>query len=319
MNIVIVGQGAIGLLWYSQLYLSLQHKDQQSALNVSIRPSQMDADVPKNVNFTDINGESNDVPLTITNDDQLKRADVILVCVKSYQVKQALLSISSLIRNANYIVLSHNGMGTIDELPIGFIDTHRILALLITHGSLKTQPWEIRHTGAGHCDLGLISLPNKQPLQNFIRQNQDKTAILTKILNKALPDITFQTDIIGKQWLKLAINCVINPLTAIHNIENGQILLAKFSTIIAEILAEVVVIARYQQVTLNKDMLIANVLDVAKATEKNRSSMLCDVLAQRETEIAYINGYIDKLGKKFNVTTPVNTALYREVLQLAHG
>jgi 2-dehydropantoate 2-reductase len=318
MNIVIVGQGAIGLLWYSQLCLSLRSKNKQSSLNITLRPSHMSIDIPKTVSFTDINGKSTDLPLKIANDHELKIADVILICVKSYQVKQALSSISPFINNASHIVLSHNGMGTIDELPTRIIDNYNILALLITHGSLKTQPWKITHTGAGRCDLGIISLPNKQTIQNNVLQNQDKMASLTKILNHALPNIAFQTDIVEKQWLKLAINCVINPLTAIHNIENGQILLERFTKVIAEILAEVVVIARYQQVILDEEMLMANVLAVAKATEKNHSSMLCDVLARRETEIAYINGYIHKLGKKLNVSTPANTALWREVLQLAH-
>jgi 2-dehydropantoate 2-reductase len=44
--------------------------------------------------------------------------------------------------------------------------------------------------------------------------------------------------------------------------------------------------------------------------------MRCDVLANRQTEIDYINGFIDRLGKKHNIATPENTRLWRQVQNL---
>jgi len=321
MNIVIVGQGAIGLLWYCQLYKSLKLKNQQTLLNISLRPSIISSEIPETVNFTHRNNFREDFPLNIANHRELAIADVFLICVKSYHVKQAVLSITPFIKSTASIILSHNGMGTVDELPANLTDNHEILALLMTHGSLKTQAWQIKHTGQGSCDLGYLTDLRSSSIK-VQRENAPKRmdAIqFTQVLNNALPNVIFQKNMIEKQWLKLAINCVINPLTAIHNIENGKILSVDFVDLIADILDEVVIIAGYQQVILDPKMLTHKVLEVAKATEQNHSSMLCDVQAQRKTEIDYINGYIDRLGKIFNYPTPVNTALYLKVLQLPHS
>lgn len=307
MNIVIVGQGAIGLLWYSTLYNSIKNKYQQSAINLSLRPSKISNDIPDILRFTNIDGVCENLPLHIASEEHVKAADVILICVKSYQVNQAILSISPFIKDTASVVLSHNGMGTIDELPADIINNHDILILLMTHGSLKTQPWEIKHTGQGICDLGL-----------FNEIDKNKMLCLTKILNTALPKVTFQENISEKQWLKLAINCVINPLTAINNIDNGQILSDKFTVIIKDVLEEVIVIASYQQVILDPEMLTKTVLQVANATAQNQSSMLCDVKAQRKTEIDYINGYIVRLGEKYHCPTPANSRLWYQVSELTH-
>jgi 2-dehydropantoate 2-reductase len=41
--------------------------------------------------------------------------------------------------------------------------------------------------------------------------------------------------------------------------------------------------------------------------------MRCDVLAHKQTEINYINGYIHRLGIKHRITTPQNTQLWQQV------
>jgi len=51
------------------------------------------------------------------------------------------------------------------------------------------------------------------------------------------------------------------------------------------------------------------VLEVARATGANRSSMGQDIDVGRPTEIGAINGAIVRLGKQLNIPTPVNWTL----------
>jgi len=53
-------------------------------------------------------------------------------------------------------------------------------------------------------------------------------------------------------------------------------------------------------------------------TAQNRSSMLQDVLAGRETEIDYISGYLLKTARQHGVGAPHNEALYRSIVNLAN-
>jgi 2-dehydropantoate 2-reductase len=140
---------------------------------------------------------------------------------------------------------------------------------------------------------------------------------LTCLLNSALPSVRFYKNIIEKQWLKLAINGVINPITALHDINNGQVSNDFFTVQIKEILTELVLVAKCEGIHLNIDLLIKTVSLVATATAKNSSSMRCDVLAYKQTEINYINGYIHNLGIKHCIATPQNTQLWQTVLSLS--
>jgi 2-dehydropantoate 2-reductase len=54
---------------------------------------------------------------------------------------------------------------------------------------------------------------------------------------------------------------------------------------------------------------MSRVTEVCKATSDNVSSMLQDVLNERMTEIAFINGAIVREGKALGIPTPANFVL----------
>jgi 2-dehydropantoate 2-reductase len=178
--------------------------------------------------------------------------------------------------------------------------------LLTTHGSKIIQPFHVQHTGLGHNDLGLI----------YGSIQQKKQAQVVKALATALPSLTLSHHIKEKQWLKLAINCVINPLTAIDNIENGQLLQQKYSIIIDKLLAEIISVANKEDIIFSFDDLKNQVLDVAEKTAKNCSSMRSDILKKRKTEIDYINGYIANTAKKIGISVPEHEKLIQQVRAL---
>ncbi|MGL1959268.1 MAG: 2-dehydropantoate 2-reductase [Colwellia sp.] len=317
MNIVIVGQGAMGLLWYH--YLS-QLKQESQPLNVSLLASNQKKEISTNYTFTSCqhnNALQNPLfqgKVDYTQKHTLQRADIIIFCLKSYQVAKAIVQLSDDFNNHVTLILAHNGMGTLTELPNVIRAKHKIMTLLTTHGCLRTAPLTITHTGLGKTDLGFLSeetFPEKtnQPVNAL----KNVGLSITTLLNLALPTVEFHSNIEKKQWLKLAINCVINPVTAINNIDNGLINQANFDATINEILTEIVLLAKAEQVSLTFDLLKENVKQVADATASNRSSMRCDILAHQKTEIDYINGYIHHLGLKHNIATPTNTLLWQQV------
>ncbi len=136
------------------------------------------------------------------------------------------------------------------------------------------------------------------------------------VLNSALPTVFWQNNINEKQWLKLAINCVINPLTALYDCNNGDILLEKFKPDIEQISYEVIEIARVKNIHLSLNILLDNVRSVADKTADNCSSMRSDILAKRKTEIDHINGFIHQQGKTHSISTPMNSEMWQEIKQL---
>lgn len=305
MNIVIVGQGAIGLLFYHFIQQSI-NKDNGDDL-VTLRPSYAVNDNQGEYQFQDINGVDSNHLLTYADDNAIKCADIILFSVKSYQVEKAIRAIEHLLPTKAVIVLCHNGMGTIEKLPKSLITSQALMTMLTTHGCLRESPLNIIHTGLGQIDFGTVI--SKNSLNNI-------THDVIKALKLRLSPANFHPDISKKQWQKLAINCVINPLTALNNIDNGKISNKEYKEVGQEILQEVVLVAKAQGISLVLNSLIETVESVAKATSKNSSSMRCDIANNKVTEIDYINGYIHKLGQIHNISTPMNTELWQQVLEL---
>jgi ketopantoate reductase len=145
-------------------------------------------------------------------------------------------------------------------------------------------------------------------------------------------------------WRKLAANCVVNPLTAIHDIRNGTLLDRLLGDMTMRnqmrgILKEVSDVAiremknnsrnYYNSNSNNNDSLTSTTTSVVEEslsvssleeftfrvmcdTRNNISSMLQDVKAGRITEIQYLNGYITSLGKeKYDLDCPYNAEMCR--------
>lgn len=307
LNIVVVGQGAIGLLYYSFLKAA-------PTIQVSLLSSK---NVNRNIASLTVKSKhalkDSRYSIKHASTETLENADVILLCVKAYQAEQALCDIENHLSLNTSVILCHNGMGVFDALPDAFKEKHTFFTMLTTHGCKKVSNksqlltdngYVIEHTGVGETSLGPLS--HKKTLSQA-------QPILSNCFKKMLSPFTWLDDIEKQQWTKLAINCVINPLTAIHRIQNGEILAERYRNTVNEILNEIVTIAQYEHVTLSKEQLLNAVLSVAKNTAINSSSMLCDVTENRPSEVDYINGFIHFLGAKHNIETPVNSALWREV------
>ncbi len=299
MNIVIIGQGAIGLLWYHKL-------SKQASNQVSLQCSARITQAPKHSLFTDRENHTTSQPLTLATASDLQTADVILVCLKSYNIAPLLPSLAKIVSTSTSVIFCHNGMIN----PQQFLVLNQpCYTLLTTHASKIIEPFHTKHTGLGHNDIGLIC-------GDAERTQQEK---VIQCLAEALPTVSFSENINTKQWLKLAINCVINPITAINNIANGAIVHTQFQQQIAMILKEVVLIAEHDGVLFDHQQLIARVLTVAKNTADNCSSMRSDILQQRRTEIDDINGYVVNLAKRLNITLVENERLVREIKALEYN
>lgn len=308
-NIVIVGQGAMGLLWYH--HLAQQHIN--SALpKVTLLASNHELLSKNDINsaqyeFTAYQqGKTSSFSLKYSQPADIKLADVIILCLKSFNIIDAVEKIAKQVNPHCIVILAHNGMGTFEAVVKLLPSQQVILAMLTTHGCLRSSALAIKHTGLGKSDIGLLA--GEMSVEQQVQ--------LTNKLNSALPHICFHQRIKSKQWLKLAINCVINPITAIYNIENGEVNNERFTGQINSLLIEIIKISQAEHIDFELGDLQGLVSKVAHATAKNCSSMRSDILAGRATEVDYINGYIHRLGQQHNIATPENTLLWHQVKSL---
>ena len=303
MNIVIVGQGAIGLLWYCKL-------TEQSTNQVSLQCSSSVSKVPDCVSITKFSGQQNLVPLKPAGSFELDQADLVIFCLKAFDLIDGVVDTSKYVNAGIPLIFCHNGMVDLCKLPQKIKQQHPVLTMLMTHGSRREQAFNITHTGLGQTDLGLIS--GELPLE--------QQSVIVTTLNNALTEVHWRKNIIDNQWAKLTVNCIINPLTAINNIPNSGVLSGEYQEVKTLAVREVILIAKANNIILDEDSLIKKVDEVANLTATNCSSMRSDVLAKRKTEIDNINGFIHLLGLKYHIATPVNTRLWQQIkaLELKH-
>ncbi len=294
MNIVVLGQGAMGLLWTA-------HLAKIPTIKVTARHTR--ASDAKGINFTHHLGQTEFIHVPHASDDDLTCADLIIVCLKAFHVATELEKIYPHLSDKAIIALCHNGIGTLNEISAFISERRIVLTMLCSHGAFRPTKSHVIHTGLGMTDIGLI--------HGQISDYQ--TNEIVNVLHAALPKVIWHQGIKQKQWLKLAINAVINPLTAINGIKNGDLILPKFSPIIEQLAVEISDVAKKEGVELSPKTIIDTVMLVAQNTAKNHSSMRCDVDNNQTTEITYISGYISSCGKVHGIPTPMNDELLSKI------
>jgi 2-dehydropantoate 2-reductase len=318
MKMVIVGQGAMGLLLCARKFLyekiKTNHfiqKPLKDSMNTEIRllcstPSSEQHFI---FDFQLMNGTLESIRIKRATQKDLSTASLWILCIKAHQTLDFFLKYQSLLFEAKEpkkIILLQNGMGCVDELPRFILKQHIFMHLLTHEGCMRITHHHICHMGNGVSYLGFLKTTSKQK-QLLFKWND---------LIPMFENLQWSDHIVKKQWNKLAINSVINPLTALHQCYNGELLEKKWYTQIKGIIKEIVIIAKAENIHLNASYLFQNVQKTAYLTKKNMSSMRADIQKKRATEIQFINGYIHKLGIKHNIKTIENTRLMQAIEQL---
>ena len=106
---------------------------------------------------------------------------------------------------------------------------------------------------------------------------------------------------------KLVVNAVINPLTSILQIKNGELIEnPHYFQIVKSLFAEI-----QESLHLQKpEHYFNNIIMVCEQTAKNKSSMLRDLEEKRPTEIEAILGYIVEKAIEKEIHTPIIELFY---------
>ncbi|WP_434086466.1 2-dehydropantoate 2-reductase [Photorhabdus laumondii] len=285
MKITVLGCGAIGKLWLAALS---QQKHQVQGWLKSSRSY-------LSVHIDEMNGEIFNQPIPTNNSDHLTNSELLIVCLKAWQVADAVNNLRPKLSPNCPILLLHNGMGTQEELLSA---PNPILLGVTTHGAYQDDQ-QVYHTASGLTYIGSAT------------SNATGFSSLANVLHQSLPDVAWHNEILSISWLKLAANCVVNPLTALYECQNGDLL--RYPEQVNILCEEIIQVIQRENIHTTIDNLISYVYDVIKLTAKNYSSMLQDVRAKRRTEIDYITGYLLRQARAHGLAVPENTRIYNLV------
>lgn len=294
----ILGAGAIGCIWAYRLHqighpVTLVLRNQSRLNDFNRRNRGISYQAPGATTVQSI-------PVEATLNQQSGSIDRLLICTKAFAVEAAFEQIKARLSPTSQIILLHNGMGPQQRLAARYPD-HALWAASSTDGGYLTAPFGVVHAGAGSTVIG--------PLTSRASQEDSSPLLHTSVQTVA--------DIQQRLWHKLAINAVINPLTALANCRNGELLQQPDrARLAAQLCSEI------QQVTaqlfgteLLREPLLAHVQSICQQTAENYSSMQQDLQQRRTSEIEQINGYVDLLATQLGIPAPINRQLLQAVRQ----
>eukprot|EP00977_Amphora_coffeiformis_P010874 scaffold2558_cov172-Amphora_coffeaeformis.AAC.5 len=260
----------------------------------------------------------------------------ILLATKAYQAVDALESIQHCLElrpdsNPTQIVLLCNGaMAVRHDILSNFpdLDPTNLHMALTTHGAYRelatneassendsnyyesaTEESSSLMMDVVHAGLGRLDFPSE--LEAWVPLF-DRAGLQAQVLSNE----EMQTQL----WCKLAANCLINPVSALYQCTNGEVVnTSEWNELLISIPEEVANVARVQlgeKVDVQASKLRQFCEYVVTSTKDNRSSMLQDVKAGRRTEIDSLNGYVTRLGEQSGVCVEANRDLHERVLAL---
>ncbi|KAE8151935.1 2-dehydropantoate 2-reductase [Aspergillus avenaceus] len=261
-----------------------------------------------------------------------ERIECLVVAVKAPVTVAALKSVKHRLTPDSTVLFLQNGMGTIDEVNDQVFPDPRnrphYMCGIMSHGLLhRKEPFQVAHTGVGTTILG--SIPPINTLSSVDRDIDwaPSTKYLMRTLTLTPPLVAVAetpTALRLYQLEKLAMNSVINPLTAIMGCKNGELLYNYSFTrimrlLLIEISSVICALPELQGVPgiesrFSPERLRMMVTQLANKTAANNSSMLQDIKSRKQTEIEYMNGYIVRRGEELGIKCMVNYTIKHLVL-----
>ena len=282
MRVGIIGGGAVGLLFAH--FLSEKH-----AVTVYTRTEeQAELINHKGLNFI-FTGDVQSKKMTAMKlAENVANEELLIVTVKQYQLEGIYDSIKHFLKP---ILFLQNGYGHIEFLKM--LHSPSLFVGVVEHGALKHNPNTIEHTGLGKTKLAVF----RGKLQD-LRIKDDEI--------KFFP-FEIYDDYHSMLLEKLIVNAVINPLTAILGVPNGELVSNPFNIQVMEMyFDELATILQIQ----NKVATLEHVKQICRMTSENRSSMLKDLENGRQTEIDAILGYILRQAKHIKQDLQLTLFLY---------
>ncbi|TBU49941.1 ketopantoate reductase-like protein [Dichomitus squalens] len=301
----------------------------------------------------------------------------LVVTTKAHAVPRVIAALSGHLSRNSTVVLLHNGMGMYEKLVEEFFpdpyDRPNFVLATNTHGLWRKDVLHVVHSGVGEIQLGIVPDPHGRDYEAAVRGTgnvpswkplslDDIASISDEHAQSVSPRyLSLRNTIsaltgaraLGATWRpyddvqtamrrKLVVNCFVNPLSALLQCKNGDLLSSNHSRWVldhlckeaehvfrAQLAAEVKEMQKaYEEMSeeekaavgpprpqpypraLTSLSLMREVERVVDLTRENYSSMYWDVKLGKPTEIKYLNGYLRKLGLKYSVRTGVNDILF---------
>jgi len=277
---------------------------------INRRQEQVDAISRNGLTLRDTNGDMSVKVHVATTAEGLGQMDLIIVLVKSFDTRSAMLSAMSLVGDSTMVLSLQNGLGHEDVLA-ELVGAERVLAgktyvggLLVDHGVV------------------VVGTQGKETLIGELHANgSDRADAVAKLFNDAGLTTIVCADIRATMWDKLLINVATGALSGITGLPYGALYqVPEVQACALAAVAEAMAVAKASGIQLSiKEPSEAWVKAASGLPYEFKASMLQSLEKGSPTEVDYINGSVVERGAALGVPTPVNTALVACIKGIERG
>jgi 2-dehydropantoate 2-reductase len=242
------------------------------------------------------------LPQVVATDDpsSLAPADVVMFCVKLWDVETAASQIAPLVARDGVVIPFQNGIDSHAILQ-RVLGPSRVLGGVAYIAAAILAPGSIVHTGSmARLRVGAFGDALAGRAKAFVHACE-----------QAGIDAELAPDILRALWEKFAFLSALSGVTALSRQPVGFIrddpdLRAAFEAAMKEAIA----LARAENVTLSDDFLSRQLRALDGLPAKMRSSMQNDLLGGHRLEAPWLCGRVAGSSAKAGIAAPVNATLY---------
>lgn len=305
----------MGSLLAARLTVSMNSQSSDPAANSEIeqvllygRPSEhLELLRTRELELTERDGQLTRVKLDVTSDPaDVQGSDVVIVLVKAWATAEATTPLAPYLDRQAVVLTLQNGLGNThalrDALTFDGVRPHVWMGVT-TQAAIRTAPGKVTHTTDG-----LTAIGRRTPSIN------DRLAALATTLRDNGWRTNAVADIHRWVWRKLAVNCALNPTTALASVPTRAVAFdPNLLQAARSIIDEVVAVAAAEGVRLHADTLLETMENFAATTANPYTSMYVDLEQGLRTEIDAINGAVVRHARRHNVSVPNNLMMWRLV------
>ncbi len=221
-----------------------------------------------------------------------RTVDVAVICTKTFGTAWAAEQAERVLPAGGLALTIQNGLGNEETIALR-VGAERAAAGVIYVGAALRPDGSLFATGPGRIELG-----TDPRLDGLAAALLAGGMTVTRVADPRLA-----------VWKKVLVNAAMNPTTAVFRITNGELVAHPAGGPLADGIArEVARVATASGAAIAEDDGVAAWRQIAATLGANRSSMLQDVEAGRQTEVEAINGAVARSGERVGIDAPLNRA-----------
>jgi 2-dehydropantoate 2-reductase len=241
------------------------------------------------------------------NPAQIGPVDVVLVCVKAWQVASAAQAILPLVGPETFVVPLQNGVDAPAELAT-VLGQEYVLGGLCGLIAFVAGPGHIRHTGI-------------EPFITFGEMDHhpsERAERLREAFARAQGVIVdIPPDIQAAMWRKFLIIATWSGVGAITRAPIGVVRsVPETRQMLEQSMQEIYDVALACNIALPPEAVSQSLAFLETVPSHGTASMQRDIIAGRPSELASQNGTVVRLGREVGIMTPLHAFIYNSLLPL---